>query len=88
MRLAALLHLFELLQIELLVFDGSPIVSGVVHGKTRRECSIRADNQPVLASTAAPMSTNPTHEALHVLQARNGVDHLPALTLLVDEPVQ
>src|SRR5215475_6433555 len=88
MRFAALLHFPELLEIELVFLDGAPIVGGVVHRETRGQGAIGADDEPILATTAAPVFSNAAHEALHVLQAGNGVDHFVALALLVNEPIQ
>jgi len=34
------------------------------------------------------MFTNAAHETFHLLQPRNGVHHLPCLTLLVDQPFE
>ena len=34
------------------------------------------------------MFADTAHEAFHVLQTRDGIDHLPTLALFVDEPVQ
>src|SRR6266478_5430173 len=87
-RLATLFHLRELLDVELLVADGAPVVRRVVHGKARSECPVGSNDQPVLPGAAAPVLADAAHEALHVLQAGNGIDHLPALALLVDEPVE
>src|SRR6266852_918772 len=74
--------------VKLLVSDRSPIVFRVVHGEARRKRSICSDDQPVLSGAAAPVFADTTHEAFHVLEAGNGIDHLPALPLFVDEPVQ
>src|SRR5215472_19311652 len=58
LRFAALLHLVELLNIELLVLDGAPIVGCVVHREARRECSVGSDDDPVLPGAAAPVFTD------------------------------
>src|SRR5579885_1269467 len=86
--LAALFHLRKLFEIKFVILNGAPIVSCVVHGKTRRECSIRADDQPILPPAAAPMFTDTAHETFHVLQAGDGVDHFVTLSLLVNQPTE
>src|SRR5258708_24801230 len=87
-RLAALFHFRELFDIELLIADGAPVVRRVVQGKTRSESSVGTDDQPVLSGAASPVLTHAAHEAFHVLQTRNRIDHLPTLALFVDEPVE
>src|SRR5208283_882522 len=87
-RFATLLHFGELLEIELLLLDGAPIVFGVVHGEARRQRSIGANDQPILTGAATPVLADTAHEALHVLQAGDGIGHFVALALLVDEPVK
>lgn len=88
MRFATLLHFVELLQVEFLIFNGAPIIFGVVHGKAWSQCPIGADNQPVLAAAAAPVFAVSAHEFLHLLQPGDGINHFVALALLVDEPVE
>src|SRR5580704_19619397 len=88
MRLAPLLHFSELCEVEFLIFDGAPIVLCVVHRETRSECSVGANDEPVLASAATPMLSYATHKSFHILQAWNGVHHLVPVTLLVDEPIE
>ncbi len=88
MRLAALFHVAKLFEIELLVFDVAPIVIRVIHWETGREGTIRADNQPVLAGAATPVLACTAHESLHILQARDGIHHLVALPLFVDQPIE
>src|ERR1700740_1303136 len=87
-RLATLFHLRELLDVELLVADGAPVVRRVVHRKARSECPIGSNDQPILSGAASPVLADAAHEPLHVLQTRNRIHHLPALTLLFDEPVE
>src|SRR5260370_31253329 len=87
-RLAALLHFGQLFEVELLIFNRAPIIFRVVHGEARCKGSIGADDQPVLAGTAAPVFAGTAHETFHVLEPGNGIDHLPALALLVDQPVE
>src|SRR6516225_7227373 len=84
MGLTSLLHCGKLLEIEFVVFDRAPIVVGVVHREARRKSAVGADDEPVLAGAASPMFSDTAHEAFHVLQARDGIDHLVALALLVD----
>src|SRR5262249_31443380 len=60
----------------------------VVHGKARRESSIGADDEPVLSGAASPVLADTAHKALHVSETRNRIDHLPTLTLFVDEPIK
>src|SRR5580704_3030573 len=87
-RLAALFHIRELLDIELLISDGAPVVVCVVHGKARSDCPVGSNNQPVLSGAAPPVLAATAHEPFHVLQAGNRINHLPTLTLLVDEPAK
>ena len=86
--LATLLHFGELLEIELLIFNGAPIVFGVVHREAGSEGAVRADDKPVLTGAATPVLANTAHEALHILQSRDGIDHFVPLALLVNEPVE
>src|SRR5262249_32271032 len=85
---AALLHFGQLFQVKFLIFDGAPVVMCVVHREAGCKRTVRADNQPVLPCAAAPMLSDSAHEAFHVLQASDGVHHLPPLALLVDKPVE
>src|SRR5713101_2407908 len=66
-RLAALFHIRELLDIELLIADGAPVVGCVVHGKARSECPVGSNNQPVLSGATPPMLAATAHEPFHVL---------------------
>src|SRR5260370_17224430 len=61
-RLAALFHIRELLDIELLIADGTPVVVCVVHGKARSECPVGSNNQPVLSASAPPVLAPTAHE--------------------------
>ena len=72
--------------VELLIGHSAPVVRCVVQGKARSETSIGSNDQPVLPGAASPVLADAAHGALHVPEARNRIDHLPALTLLVDEP--
>src|SRR5580704_10931202 len=54
-RLAALFHFRQLLDVELLIADCSPVVRSVVHRKARSKGSVSADNQPVLSGAASPV---------------------------------
>src|SRR5260370_9538720 len=53
-RLAALFHIRELLDIELLIADGAPIVVCVVHAKARSQCPVGSTNKPILPCSAPP----------------------------------
>ena len=86
--LATLLHFGELFQIELLILDCAPIVFGVIHREARSEGAVGADDEPVLTGAATPVFAYTAHEALHILQARNGINHFVALALLVNQPVE
>src|SRR5215471_7931647 len=86
--LATLLHFGELPEIELLIFDCAPIIFGVVHREAGGQGAVRADDKPVLTGAATPVLAYAPHEALHVLQPGNGIDHFVALALLVNEPVK
>ena len=86
--LATLLHFGELFQIELLILDCAPIVFGVIHREARSEGAVGADDEPVLTGAATPVFAYTAHEALHILQARNGINHFVALALLVNQSVE
>ena len=66
--LAALFHLRELFDVELLIADRAPGVCGVVEGKARSQRPVGTDDQPVLSRAADPVFTNSAHEAFHVLE--------------------
>src|SRR5258708_27985589 len=66
-RLAALFHIRELLDIELLIADAAPVVGCVVHAKPRSECPVGSNNQPVLSGATPPMLAATAHEPFHVL---------------------
>src|SRR5262249_47988021 len=87
-RFTTLFHLRKLPEIEFVFADGAPIVFGVVHWKARRETTVGANDQPVLPSSASPVFALTTHKFLHLLQARNGINHLVTVALFVDEPVK
>src|SRR5579875_2544248 len=67
-RLAGLLHFVELLHLELVISDGSPIICSRVHRKTRRERPIDTDDHVVLPGAAIPRFHLAAHEILHVVQ--------------------
>src|ERR1700720_1272327 len=87
-RFAPFFHFRKLLDVELLIADRPPVVRGVVHRKAGSKGSVSADDQPVLSGAASPVLAAAAHETFHVLQTGNRVHHLPALALLVDEPIE
>src|SRR5262249_29696620 len=86
-RLARLLHLRELLAFKLVVFDGAPVVSSVVHRETWGEGAVRPHDQRIASGTAIPLLHLATHEETHFVQAAGGVDHFVTRLLLLDEPI-
>ncbi len=78
MRLARPLHLRQLFGLELVVFNGSPIVSSVVHRETRRERAVGTNDQRVLSGAAILLLNLASHEVTHLIQAAGGVYHLVA----------
>ena len=65
----------------------SPVVRSAVHRETGRQRSIGANDQRILPRAAVPLLQFAAHERLHFLQPANGVHHLIAGTVLVDEPI-
>src|SRR5260370_36337280 len=55
MWLAPLLHFGELLEIELLILDRAPVVFRVIHREARRECPVRANDEPIMTGSATPV---------------------------------
>ena len=87
-RLARLLHLVQRTGLELVVLDRAPVVMRAIHGEARRQRSIRANDQRVLPGAAVPILKSAAHELLHLGNARRGVRHLVAGSLLGDQPIE
>src|SRR5215472_1909959 len=85
--LAFLLHLFELLRVELVVLDGSPVIAGGVHRETRSESAIHTNDQRVVAGTAVPVLQVAVDEVLHLGQALDRVHHVVTGLLLLNQPI-
>ncbi len=85
--LTFLLHVLELLPLELVVLDGAPVVAGVVHRETGRERAVNPYDQRVHAGTASPVMEIAFDELLHLRQALHRIHHFVAGVLLVDQPV-
>src|SRR6266850_4560985 len=66
MQLALLLHLAELMLIELRLSDNAPVVSRGVHGEAGRQRAVRTDDYSVAASAAAPRRDVSAQELLHL----------------------
>src|ERR1700730_5817254 len=70
-RLEALFHIRELLDIELLIADGAPVVVCVVHLSFASESPVGSNKQPVLSGAAPPVLATTAHDPFHVLQTGN-----------------
>src|SRR5262245_65342763 len=64
MGVAALLHLAELFAVELVIFDGPPVISGGIHREAGRDRPVRANQHGVVSGAAMPWLDVPAHEEL------------------------
>src|SRR5262249_38729710 len=87
MLLALLLHVVELLDLEFMIPDDSPVVRRRIHRETGRNSPIDSDDYVVLTGATVPGLDLAPHEVLHVIEPFNGIHHLVALAVLLYKPV-
>src|SRR5215510_8394477 len=88
MGVAALLHLAELFAVELVIFDGPPVISGGIHREAGRDRPVRANQHGVVSGAAMPRVDVAAHEELHLLKVRLRVDHDISLPVLLGQVVE